>query len=456
MNRRQFLTNAGRAIAGPLLLSGIARHAAGAPTRPNIILIVADDLGYGDLGVQGCKDIPSPNIDSIARNGVRFTNGYVSCPVCSPTRAGLATGRYQQRFGHEVNPGPADNSDPNFGLPLTETTLATRLKSLGYATGAFGKWHLGYAPQFHPMKRGFDEFFGFLGGSHSYVDALGDKANPIRRGTEPVDEKEYTTMAFTREALSFIDRHQRDPFFVYLPFNSVHAPLQGLESYLARYSSIQDQKRRTYAAMHTAMDDCIGRVLKMLRDTKIEENTLVFFISDNGGPTPTTSSRNDPLRGFKAQVLEGGIRIPFIMQWKGHLPAGKVYDLPVISLDIHPTAMAAVGGTIPADAKLDGVNLLPYLTGKSKNPPHDELFWRYGQQWAIRKGDWKLLSMAGGSPELYNLAKDIGEKNNLASAEPGKFKELEAAYASWNSQNIPPRWGTSRRTKGGARKGRKR
>jgi arylsulfatase A-like enzyme len=448
INRRDFLK---LGAAAPFAIS----RGYGAAQKPNIVLIVADDLGYAELGVQGCKDIPTPNIDSIARAGVRFTNGYVSCPVCSPTRAGMATGRYQQRFGHEFNPGPAAAAETQFGLPLTETPLAARLKNEGYATGMFGKWHLGYQPQYHPQKRGFDEFFGFLGGAHSYVDALGDKANPILRGTQPVDEKEYTTNAFAREALSFIDRHQREPFFVYLPFNAVHAPLQGLESYLARFSNIQDQRRRTFAAMHACLDDAVGRVLKMLRDTKLEENTLLFFISDNGGPTPNTTSGNLPLRGYKAQVLEGGIRIPFMMQWKGRIPAGKVYNSPVISLDIHPTAMAAAGGQIPAAARLDGVNLMPYITGKNQARPHDKLYWRFGQQWAIRSGDFKLLSMGGAQPELYDLAQDIGEKNNLAAAQPDKAKELQSAYDEWNAQLMAPRWTSARRGGGAGRKGKK-
>lgn len=453
MNRREFLGTAGRGLAGSFFLSQAARQALAAPRRPNIVLIVADDLGYADLGVQGCKDIPSPNIDSIARNGVRFTNGYVSCPVCSPTRAGLATGRYQQRFGHEFNPGPAQAADEVFGLPLGEVTLANRLKTLGYATGIVGKWHLGYRPEFHPQKRGFDEFFGFLGGAHSYVDALADKANPILRGTEPVAEKEYLTEAFAREATSFIDRHHAESFFLYLPFNAVHAPLQGLDKYLARFTSIADTRRRTFAAMHSAMNDAVGRVLKMLRDTRAEENTLIFFVSDNGGPTPNTSSRNDPLRGYKGQVLEGGIRVPFLMQWKGRVPAGKVYDAPVIALDIHPTAVAAAGGKIPADAKLDGVDLLPYVTGSVKRPPHDRLYWRFGAQWAVRMGDWKLLSTDGGDAELYNLASDIGEANNLAASNPEKAKELRAAYETWNSQLAPPKWSNARRA--GAGRGRK-
>ncbi len=241
------------------------------------MLLVADDLGYGELSIQGCKDIPTPNIDSIAKNGVRFTNGYVSCPVCSPTRAGLMTGRYQQRFGHELNPGPAEAAETQFGLPLTETTFANRLKSLGYATGMVGKWHLGYKPEFHPMKRGFDEFFGFLGGAHSYVDPLTKSANPVLRGTQPFEEKEYLTDAFAREAVAFIERRKNEAFFLYLPFNAVHAPLQTPDKYISRFPSIADSKRRTFAGMQSAMDDAVGRVLAKLRQIGQEENTLIIL-----------------------------------------------------------------------------------------------------------------------------------------------------------------------------------
>ena len=261
--------------------------AAGA-ARPNILVIVADDLGYADLGVQGCKDIPTPHIDSLAKNGVRFTSGYVSCPVCSPTRAGLMTGRYQQRFGHEFNPGPALAAEPDFGLSLKEVPLPQRLKDLGYVTGMFGKWHLGYQPQFHPLKRGFDEFLGFLGGSHSYVDNR-DGANPVQRGTKPVNEVTYTTEMFAAAATDFVARHKADPFFVYLPFNAVHGPLQATDKYLKRFESISDPKRRTFAAMLSAMDDGVGQVLDKLRELGLEENTLIVFFSDNGGPTQQTS-----------------------------------------------------------------------------------------------------------------------------------------------------------------------
>jgi arylsulfatase A-like enzyme len=411
---------------------------------PNILFIAVDDLGYAELGVQGCKDIPTPNIDSIAQNGVRFTNGYVSCPVCAPTRAGWLTGKYQQRFGFEFNPGGAPQEE--FGLPTTELTIAERLKKLGYATGCFGKWHLGFKKELHPMNRGFDEFYGFLGGGHPYLPTSGAKRFGILRGFEPVTKFEFTTMDFAKEALSFIERHRNQPFFVYLAFNAVHGPLQAPEEYIAKFKHITNPTRQIFAAMLSALDDAVGMVLAKLRELKLEENTLIFFISDNGGPTRQTSSRNDPLRGFKGQVLEGGIRVPFLMQWKGHLPAGKVYEHPVIALDICPTILAAVGAEIPKE--LDGVNLLPYLTGEAKGEPHTALFWRYGRQWAVRAGDFKLVccpqEFGSEEPQLFNLAEDIGEKTNLAPKMPQKVEELKAMYDEWNAKNIPPKWGGAR------------
>ena len=461
ITRRRFLITTGTGVAGLAGLSAWGRFARGAAPsgpddrsgHPNIIVIVADDLGYAGLGCYGCKDIPTPNIDSLATNGVRFTNSYVSCPVCSPTRAGLMTGRYQERFGHEFNPGPAEQADDNFGLPLTETTLADRLKAAGYATGMVGKWHLGSRPEYVPTKRGFDEFFGFLAGAHPYFVGAA-RGNPILRGTTKVDEKEYLTDAFTREAVAFIDLRKAKPFFLYLPFNAVHAPLQAPANYLERFKTIEDKDRQTHAAMLAAMDDGVGKVLDKLRKLELEKDTLVFFFSDNGGPTAQTTSRNDPLRGFKAQVLEGGIRTPAMMQWKGRLPAGKVYDQPTIQLDILPTALSAAGVKIQPDWKLDGVNLVPYLTGQEKGPPHETLFWRFGRQWAVRRGDWKLVQQPGGprrqaAPQLFNLADDIGEKNDLAAKQPEKVKELQAAYDAWNAQLEKPRWG------GGGRGGRR-
>jgi arylsulfatase A-like enzyme len=499
-------------LAAAAVALGAEQNAAKHPDRPNIVVILADDLGYGGLSCQG-GDLQTPHVDSLARSGVRFTNGYVSGPVCSPTRAGLNTGRYQQRFGHEFNPGPPAEASVNFGLPLTEATIAARLKAAGYTTGMFGKWHLGYRRECLPLSRGFDEFMGFPGGAHPYLNPRSDSNNPILRGYEPIDEKEYLTDAFTREAVAFVDHHAKDskPFYLYLPYNAVHLPMDATEKYLERFPQIQDPLRRKHAAMLAAMDDGVGAVMAALQKNGLEEQTLVFFLSDNGGPTPKNTSTNKPLRGFKGQVLEGGIRIPFMISWKGHLPAGRLDDRPVIQLDIMPTAVAVAGGTMPNDRPIDGVDLMPYLTGKQAGPPHEVLFWRMGPQAAVRKGDWKLIRHEGssgnvpvaararrdaragaavaqdataaqaavtaaegaapgarrraaarraqaaagddagsagvagigpvGSVQLYNLAKDIHEDNDLAAENPEKVKELTAALDAWESHLARPLWG---------------
>jgi arylsulfatase len=421
--------------------------APGGPRKPNILLFVADDLGYGDLGCHGGKQIPTPHIDSLAAHGVRCTSGYVTCPVCSPTRAGLLTGRYQQRFGHEFNPGPPTAAPVNFGLPLSEKTLADRLKSLGYTTGMVGKWHLGFKPDYHPLSRGFDEYFGFLGGAHSYVNAKADGANPIMRGRDTIDEKEYLTDAFTREATAFISRHKDQPFFLYLTYNAVHAPMQAPEKYRSRFAGIENERRRTYAAMLSAMDDGIGRVLETLRREGLEKDTLVLFISDNGGPPRANASQNTPLSGAKGTVMEGGIRVPFLVQWRGKLPEGKVYDAPVMSLDIVPTAVAAAGGEIDVGARLDGVNLLPHLPANESKSPHDALFWRFGDARAIRAGDWKLIRQGTSPPQLFNLASDIGESKNQAAEKPDIARDLETRLMKWDSQLAQPLW----RGQGGAK-----
>jgi arylsulfatase A-like enzyme len=419
-----------------------------AAEKPNIIVILGDDMGFADVGFQGCKDIPTPHIDSLAKAGTKFTSGYVSGPYCSPTRAGLMTGRYQTRFGHEFNPG----AGPEIGLPLTETTLADRLKAAGYATGWVGKWHLGNADKFHPQKRGFEETFGFLAGAHSYFPAKA-KADTILRGTKPVEETEYLTDAFGREAVAFVDKHKAHPFFLYLAFNAVHTPMHATDERLKKFADIKDDQRRTYAAMMFAMDEAIGRLLEKLKAEKLDQNTLIVFFNDNGGPTmqgtTINGSVNTPLRGSKRTTLEGGVRVPFCIKWPAQIPAGKVFDNPVIQLDVLPTALAAAGVEPKSDWKLDGVNLLPHLSGTAKAVPHDALYWRFGQQMAIRKGDWKLVkydaTADGGkgttAARLYNLADDIGEKTDLAAKEPDKVKELQAAWDEWNKGNVAPRWG---------------
>lgn len=407
---------------------------------PNIVVILADDLGYADLGCQGCKDIPTPHIDSIARNGVRFTDGYANHPVCSPSRAGLLSGRYQHRFGFEHNSGPERYAASNFGLPRDEATLAERLKDLGYATGMVGKWHVGFREGLRPHERGFDTHYGFLSGAHSYLPGKIDNDPLVRNGQSVADEKEYLTDAFARESVAFIERHRAKAFFLYLAFNAVHAPLEATKEYEDRFPAITDPKRRTYAAMTVATDDAVGRVLHTLRGHGLEENTLIFFYSDNGGPTAQTTSSNAPLRGYKGQVLEGGIRVPFLAQWKGTLPAGAIFPQMVMGFDVHATALAAAGGAMPTDKPLDGVNLLPYLTGEKQGAPHERLFWRAGRQGAVREGDWKLVQIAEEQPQLYNLREDIGETRNLAEEKPETLRRLQSVYADWDKQMMPAQW----------------
>jgi len=439
--------------------------ASGQARPPNIVVIVGDDMGYADIGIHGSKDIPTPNIDALAAGGIRFTDAYVSGPYCSPTRAGLLTGRYPQRFGHEFNlDGGAANSEA--GLPLSETTLADRLKAAGYRTAVFGKWHLGSADRFHPLARGFDEFFGFLGGQHSYLDPQAAGPNPLLDGRTPVHETTYLTDTLSGRAVDFIRRNQSRPFFLYLAFNAVHVPMQATEKYLARFTGIADEQRRTYAAMLSAMDDGIGRTMAALRAAGLEENTLVVFFNDNGGPTmegtTINGSSNAPLRGSKRQTWEGGIRVAFIIRWKGHLAEGKTDARPIIQLDVLPTVLAAAGVSPQPQWKLDGVNLLPFLTGSASGTPHDALYWRLGDNMAIRNGVWKLVKTHDGplgsdpsvlndlsGAELYDLSQDIGETKNLAAAHPDKVKALADAWQRWNKELAKPLWTPGRGGGGG-------
>jgi arylsulfatase A-like enzyme len=419
---------------------------AGEGRRPNILLIVGDDMGYADVGFHGCQDIPTPNLDALAASGVRFTNGYVSGPCCSPTRAGLMTGRYQTRFGHEFNP-----TDDSRGLPLSEKTLADRLKAAGYATGLVGKWHLGVQPKFHPHERGFTEFFGFLAGAHDYFNSTG-----ILRGTEPAGEQGYLTDAIAREAVAFIERHRAEPWFLYVSFNAVHKPMEADDARLNRFAGIADETRRTYAAMMVALDEAVGLVLDKVADDGLGQDTFVVFLSDNGGQTAPGStvhgSQNAPLRGSKKTTLEGGIRVPFLVSWPGHLLPG-VYDQPVIQLDANATALVAAGVAIKPEWKLDGVDLLPFLRGENDGKPHDALYWRFGEQMAVRQGDYKLVRYdtvvdAGrddrphkvSGAKLYRLSDDIGESKDLAAAMPERVRELQARWDAWNATLVKPLW----------------
>ena len=451
-----------------LLAVGGATVAATNPP-PNLVIILTDDQGYADVGFNGCKDIPTPNLDSLASNGVKFTSGYVSYSVCSPSRAGLLTGRYEQRFGHERNP-QWQPENPQSGLPLTETTLADTLGKVGYHSGIIGKWHLGAHPDLHPLKRGFDEFFGFLGGGHRYLPEgltlkessqtkSGNEADSYRlwilRNHEPVKTTNYLTDEFSDEAVRFIGRNKDKPFFLCLAYNAPHAPLEATEKYLNRFPDIKNPKRRTYAAMVSAVDDGVGRVLAELRKQGLEDNTLVIYLSDNGGPTQDNASNNDPLRGGKGSPWEGGWRVPFAVQWPGHLPPGKVYDQPVLSLDIFATITALAHALTNAARPLDGVNLMPFLTGQIAGAPHDAIYLRMFDKgaFAVRRGDDKLVIPGTGQlAQLFNVTQDISESQNLAGSEPEKLTELEKRRAAWNQQLVEPVFPGLMQTKGGTGK----
>jgi arylsulfatase A-like enzyme len=424
--------------------------------KPNILVIVADDLGYGDIGVHGSKAVPTPNIDKLAQRGVRCTSGYVSAPYCSPSRAGLLTGRYQTRFGHEFNPHVGDEA--KLGLPLDQRTIANLLRAVGYKTGLIGKWHLGFSKDHHPQERGFDEFFGFLVGAHNY--ALNKDAEPrfastmsrnlIYRGKQVQKLDGFATELFTSEAIDFMKRHKDEPWFLYLAYNAVHTPLEIDPKLKERVpADVKDPDRRGYLALLIGLDDALGRVLAQLRDSGADEDTLIVFFSDNGGSglapfLAYNAALNRPLRGNKGQTLEGGIRVPFFVAWPGTLPAGKTYDHPVVALDVLPTACAVAGVKTPANA--DGVNLIPHLSGKNAAPPHDALFWRFGPQKAVRKGNWSLVDWrdfekkTSSGWQLYDLAKDIGQKDDLAARHPDIVAELSQAWQRWDEKNIPPLW----------------
>ena len=434
------------ALFTALLLAPLAvLSAADAPKqKPNIIVILADDMGYADIGVHGCKDIPTPNIDRLAKGGVRFTDAYANGSFCTPTRAALMSCRYQHRYGIEDLGGP---------LPAQANTLPQRLKATGYETGMVGKWHLGTTEGFTAVDRGFDEFFGFVGGGHQYIIQPGGKGEynaPILRNREPVVESRYLTDAFGEEAAAFVERQResKKPFFLYLAFNAVHTPLQAIEKYRARFPGVTDPKRQTYAAMLSAMDDAIGLVLTKLEQTGKLNQTLIVFTNDNGGPTTRNAvngSLNTPLRGSKCETFEGGIRVPMLMQWPGVIAPGTTYSKPAISFDISATALAAAGADATA---IDGVDLLPFVKGDKSGAPHDILFWRsrtMSNNYGARQGDWKFVHSTEGDAApgpkqkpaqdmLFNLATDISEQHDLAAEQPVKLAELKKLYAAWSDE----------------------
>ena len=410
---------------------------AAEPRKPNILLIVGDDIGYGDLSCYGGKDVSTPNLDAIATAGVRFTSGYVMAPVCGPSRVAILTGRYPSQILPYAG-NPAHGSDT--GLPREHQLISDLLKTAGYRTGAIGKWHLGEAPGFEPQARGFDSFYGFLGGMHDYYQAEDKQWGPIMRGRTPGELRQYLTFALAEEAADFIQRKDPKPFFLYLAFNANHTPLQAPPEYLAKTTHLPTALRQKNAAITLALDEAVGRVMRSLRDSGQEENTLIVFLSDNGAALIKGSAENGgsnaPLRGSKIECWEGGIRIPFFVQWKGRLSPGRISDDPVCSLDLLPTLLDAAQTPVPTDQKIDGHDLLPWLSQQSAFPDRGVLCWKlYDNNFAIREGDFKFVHV-GKTSGLFNVRKDPSETNDLSKARPILVRQLEAKWKEWNKLRL--------------------
>lgn len=444
------------AIIGLCCLSTHPSSAIAQSHRPNILLIIADDLGYADVGVHGGCEVSTPNLDALAFSGVRCTQAYVTSPYCSPSRAGLLTGKYPTQFGHEFN--PHDGVKDQLGMPLNQQTIANRLSQLGYATHAIGKWHQGFEGAYHPEARGFDSFFGFLVGGHNYI--LNSKAKPrfgtahshdmIYRGREIVMLDGFTTDLFTDAAIAAMRTENAKPWFIYLAYNAVHTPLEISEQTRSRIpDSVTDKDRRGYLSLLIGLDDAIGQIHKHLEATGQLDNTLIFFISDNGGAGKKpylayNTGRNAPLRGDKGQTVEGGIRVPFFVSWPSQIPKGKTIQSPVITLDILPTSLAATGSEIPDE--LQGIDLSPFLRNPDQSLPERNLYWRFGPQRAIRQGEWKAVdtydfeTKKSTGWQLFHLSEDISESNDLANSEPTRLAALTKQWEQWDSMNIAPLW----------------
>ncbi|MGE4489584.1 MAG: sulfatase-like hydrolase/transferase [Kiritimatiellales bacterium] len=413
-----------------------------AGTQPNIIAVLVDDIGVGDFGFSGGLEIPTPNIDRLARGGVVFSNGY-ALPSCSPTRAALLTGRYPQRFGIEDNrllDGPMD------GMDVKEVTLADKLHDAGYHTRLIGKWHLGKGEHFEfaPRNRGFDEFYGYFGAAGRYVNPV------LSRNGEEKERSGYITDILTDEACSFLKQTHEKPFFLHLAYMTAHLPQVAKPEKLKRFHYLME-RRKYAAALISNLDDNIGRLLDTLDSTGLSEKTLIFFMSDNGGEPPILGTSNGPHRGKKFDVVEGGIRVPFAMRWTGVIPPGTVYNPMVHVFDIFTTSLAAAGVERPEN--VDGVDLLPFVLGQANGAPHERLFWRYNDHWewripgrdtnlarplrAVREGNWKLVIEGNNPPELYDLSRDAGEWTDLAADYPERVESMKKSYDEWYAQMIP-------------------
>lgn len=414
--------------------------------KKNIVFLFSDDAGYHDFGFQGSKTFKTPNLDKLAAEGVVFKQAYTTAAVCGPSRAGLITGRYQQRFGFEennVNGYMSESSRDNgheMGLPVDEKTIADYLKPLGYKSIILGKWHLGHADRYHPFNRGFDEFYGFRGGARSFwpmnIEQAMDRTEArMERGYAAFEEpQKYLTDAIGDHAIDFMERHKDEPFFMYVSFNAVHTPLEAKKEDLAAVEGLGlEGKRKKLAAMNVALDRNCGRILDKLEELGLKENTLVVFANDNGGPDGSKTC-NYPLSGCKSNHLEGGIRVPCVMRLPGVFEEGTSFQPSVSMLDLLPTFVNVAGGDASKIKNLDGVDLVPYVTGDKKEDPHELLFWKKENRGVVRQGDWKLIRFPDRPAELYNIAKDIGEKKNLAYKHPEKVREMYKLLWAWECE----------------------
>lgn len=446
------------------VFSAAAVKATGEPTgtgeSPDVLIILVDDLGYNDNSLQAESAVDTPNLERLADQGIVFEQGYVTHSYCGPSRAGLLTGRHQARFGMETNPAYSPY-DQYHGLPLEEITIAERMADAGYRTGIIGKWHLGAAPEFHPLSRGFEEFFGFLSGGHNYfkVDfTAAQRKNgqllyspiegellPLNDGRSATGFEGYLTDVLTDKAIEFIESPDQRPYFLYVAYNAPHGPLQAPAELIEKYRDKGGGARSTYLAMIDSLDSNIGRILRALEDSGKRDNTLVFFLGDNGGTYPTlqnpseTWADNTPLRAGKGSFYEGGIRVPFIGSWPARWPQGERYDPMVSSLDIATTALAAAGEALDNEGSLDGKNLTLFLNGLADGVPHDYLFWRspYNNAFAIRTDRYKLLrnGAVGSEIELYNIVADPSEETDLFISQTDTARELAETWNVWNRSN---------------------
>ncbi len=423
-----------------------------AQERPNILIILADDMGYADAGFTGANDILTPNLDKLASEGVICTQGYANHSFSAPSRAALLSGCYPQRFGFEWNPAN-DRANDSQGLSLDYTLFPERMQKVGYTTGIIGKWHVGSAPAYMPNSRGFDYFFGFPGGGHDYFEIDLYDADPegykaaLMRNNKPATFDGYLTDAFSDDAVNFIEKNSDKPFMLYLAYNAPHGPQQAPAEDVARYAHIDNWMRRTYAAQVDVMDRGIGRVIEALKAQGLYENTIIFFLSDNGGPSPYNpddewywnGSSNLPFRGGKTDFFEGGIHVPFIVCWQGKIAAGTTFDYPVNAIDVSRTAVDLAGGDALSGRAMEGVNLVPYLSGEREDAPHDAIFWRCEEQWAVVDSEGMKLvnnNRREVEPQLFNLNEDVSEQNDLSSKKRKITQELHSKWTEWNQNNI--------------------